>query len=189
MSPARPDEPFRIRTAKQLRTLNSPGRMAVVDALIEESPRSAAEIAARVECGVSAAHYHLQKLIELGLVVVAGTRDTGARPERLFGLAARDFVLDPDRMTLSFRREMIRGFRIFLRHAERDLSAAVEEDAAGHRAAKRLRLTRDTARLSDEDLVELAQRLLDIDRFLRERDDPANPNRIGLTMALAPVVR
>jgi len=189
MRPPSPDEPFRIRTAKQLRTLNSPGRMAVVDALLEESPRSAAEVAARVECGVSAAHYHLQRLLELGLVVAAGTRDTGARPERLFDLAARDLVLDPDRMTPAFRREMIRGFRIFLRHAERDLSAAVEEDAAGHRAAKRMRLTRDTVRLSDEDLVELAGRLLEIDRFLRERDDRANPNRVGLTVALAPVAR
>ena len=55
MSPRATPEPFRVKTAKVLRVLNSPGRQGVVDALMERGPSSAAEVAAEVECGVSAA--------------------------------------------------------------------------------------------------------------------------------------
>lgn len=189
MSPRATPEPFRVKTAKVLRVLNSPGRQGVVDALMEGGPSSAAEVATEVECGVSAAHYHLKRLTEIGLVREAGARDTGARPERLFELMARDIVLDPDSMTPAFRREMSRGARIFLRHAERDLNAAIEEDCAGHRAAKRLRITRDVARLSKADLAELSKKLADIDAFLHARDDRSKEYRVGLTMILAPMAK
>lgn len=178
--------PFRVKSARVLRVLNSPERMAVVEALQESSPRSASELAERLECGVPAAHYHLKRLIEIGLVEEAGQRETGARPERLFQLTAPDIVLEPERLTPSFRREMVRGVRSFLRTSERDFGVALEDDGAAHRAAGRLRITRDVVRLSDEDLAELSEKLLAIDDFLRERNDAAKEHRVGLTILLAP---
>ena len=189
MSRAGSPPPFRIRTARVLRVLNSPGRMAVVDALLEAGPRSAAEVATAVECGVAAAHYHLNQLVQIGLVEEAGERETGARPERLFALTSPEIVVEPDKLTPAFRREMIRGARLFLRHAERDFADSIEADGAKHREGKRLRITRDIVRLSDDDLAILEAKLLDIDAFLRERDDRSKEHRVGLTMLLSPIAR
>src|SRR5262245_18611851 len=55
------DAVFRVRTAQELRVLHPAARIAVIEAMLEGGPTTAAQIASRAGCRPQAAHYHLQK--------------------------------------------------------------------------------------------------------------------------------
>lgn len=179
----RPD-PYEIRTARQLRAIGTPISAAIIEELRFGGAMSAAAIAERIGKSAQGVHYHLGKLREIGLVRVAGERETGRRPEMLFEMVAHDVHLTQGRRTPGLRREMLRMCRLFLRRAGEDYEAAVV-DKADERLPAGLRLTRSVTRLSEADVEELAAKLEAIDRWLDERDDPDGPWRVGVTVVVA----
>lgn len=181
--PPRP-EPYEIRTARQLRAIGTPISAAIIEELRLGGAMSAAAIASRIGKSPQGVHYHLGKLREIGLVRVAGQRETGRRPEMLFEIQAQDVHLTQGKRTPGLRREMLRVCRLFLRRAGEDYEAAVG-DKADERMPAGLRLTRSVTRLGERDVQELAAKLEAIDRWLDERDDPDGPWRVGVTMVVA----
>jgi len=175
--------PYLIRTPAQLRVLNSPQRWSIVELLMDRGPRTAASIAADVGLSAQAAHYHIGRLVDIGLVKRTGTRRTGARPEAVFRIAASDVILAPARDTGAFRREKARGARLFLRRAEREIAASIESGEP----LERVRITRDAASLSDRDLERLNALLMEIHELMGRAHAPDEPNRVALTVALAPL--
>lgn len=177
-------QPYEIRTALQLRAIGTPISAAIIEELRLGGPMSAAAIAERIGKSPQGVHYHLGKLREIGLVRVAGERETGRRPEMLFEMEAHDVHLTQGRRTPGLRREMLRMCRLFLRRAGDDYEAAVE-DKADERLPAGLRLTRSVTRLSEADVGELAAKLDSIDRWLDERDDAEGACRVTVTMVVA----
>ncbi len=177
-------EPYEIRTARQLRAIGTPISAAIIEEMRQGGAMSAAEVAEKIGKSPQGVHYHLGKLREIGLVRVAGERETGRRPEMLFEIEAHDVHLTQGKRTPGLRREMLRVCRLFLRRAEGDYEAAVE-DKADERLPAGLRLTRSVTRLGERDVEELAAKLEAIDRWLDERDDPDGPWRVGVTVVVA----
>ncbi|MEQ8318261.1 MAG: helix-turn-helix domain-containing protein [Phycisphaerales bacterium] len=177
-------EPYEIRTARQLRAIGTPISAAIIEELRMGGAMSAAEIAEKIGKSPQGVHYHLGKLREIGLVQVAGERETGRRPEMLFEMEAHDVHLTQGKRTPGLRREMLRMCRLFLRRAGEDYEAAVH-DKADERMPAGLRLTRSVTRLSEADVEELAAKLDAIDRWLDERDGVAGACRVKVTVVVA----
>lgn len=177
-------EPYEIRTARQLRAIGTPISAAIIEELRFGGTMSAAELAGRTGKSPQGVHYHLNKLRDIGLVRLAGERETGRRPEMLFEMEAHDVHLTQGKRTPGLRREMLRMCRLFLRRAGEDYEAAVV-DKADERLPAGLRLTRSVTRLGEADVEELAAKLDAIDRWLDGRDDADAACRVKVTVVVA----
>lgn len=180
-------EPYEIRTARQLRAIGTPISAAIIEEMRLGGAMSAAEIAEKIGKSPQGVHYHLGKLREIGLVRVAGERDTGRRPEMLFEIQAHNVHLTQGKRTPGLRREMLRMCRLFLRRASEDYEAAVK-DKADERLPAGLRLTRSVTQLSEADVEELAKKLEAISRWVDERDGAVDTDeacRVSFTVVLA----
>jgi len=176
---------FHVRTATQLRVLNSPVRHDIVAPLRDQGRMSAAELATALEITVAAVHYHLGPLERIGMVRMVGERSSGRRPAHLFELVFNDILIDRSVTGVAFATELTRGARLLLRHAERDV-AAVIRDRPSKVDSGDFRITRDVVRLDDDDLATLNRMLMEVDEFVQAADRRAKPHRVGLTMAMAP---
>ena len=80
---------FFIQSEKQIRTLRTPARQEIVDAITANGPCSAAEIAKNLGKPADGLYYHLKSLLKAGLIVVAGERETSRRDEMLYELPVK----------------------------------------------------------------------------------------------------
>lgn len=189
-------EVFEIRTAAQLRVFNAPGTRAVFEALLDRGAEgagsSAAEVGARAGLSAESAHYHLRKLVRIGLVRETGQRETGARPEKVFALTSRRVELRPGRRGPAYAREVVRGVRLMLRRAEREFERASDH---GERFATRPRVGRHMAWLTPDEVGEIDRLEARLDDLIRAADRRARVQgrsgreRVAVTMVLCPVER
>jgi len=177
---------FLVRNAKQLRVLNAAERRGVVEAMASLGRATAAELGARIGLRPEAAHYHLRRLESIGLAREACRRPTGRRPEVIWELTAGDVRLAPSRATAAFREEKIRGSRLFLRRAERDLSVAIEKGRDSE-DSQRVRITRDTARLNDREVRRVESLMEEIADVMRSAGGRTEGELLSVTMVVAPV--
>lgn len=144
---------FEIKTVKQLRLFNTPETRGMFEAMLDtDEGVSAREVGLMVGVSPESAHYHLGKLLKLGLVEEVGLRDSGARPERLFGLKYRSVQLKRGKRSVAYIREMIRGVRLLLRKSEREYEQAWDR---GHEGMFRPRAMRAVAWLSEGEMSTL----------------------------------
>lgn len=83
-----------LQTKKQLAALVSAARQEIVDVLSQMGTVSVAELAAALGRPADAIYYHLRVLKRAGLVVHAGNRSQGRRPEELFRIVSPDLRLE-----------------------------------------------------------------------------------------------
>ncbi|HYE02946.1 MAG TPA: helix-turn-helix domain-containing protein [Phycisphaerales bacterium] len=84
-----------LDTAAQVKALAQPDRLAMLR-LLREEPASITMIAARLDIPPNRAHYHLQQLLEHGLVREVGTgRKRWKSEERFYLASAQHFLVDP----------------------------------------------------------------------------------------------
>ena len=87
-------EALEISTVRQLRLFNAIETRSVFEAMLStDGPLTAREVAEMVGMSAESAHYHLGKLLKLKIVEDHGRRESGARPERLYGLRYRHVEL------------------------------------------------------------------------------------------------
>ncbi len=180
------DEPgvYLVKTARQLRELSSPARIAVVEAMLGRGATDAGEIARATGMSAETVRYHLGRLAGIGLVREAGVRKTGARPGRLYELTAGRVELAPDGRGPAFRRELARGGRLMLRLAEREFERAVQR-SDGHEPL----LSRTLGWLTEEEQEEVRAKVQELEAYLRERGKgPASGRHaFALTVVGTPV--
>ena len=82
-----------ISRPEQLRALVSPVRQEIVDVLSRMGAASLAEIAAVLGRPADGLYYHVRRLEKVGLVLPAGSRANGGRPEALFRCVATQLRL------------------------------------------------------------------------------------------------
>ncbi len=176
---------FRVTSAEQLRALQSPARVRLMETLLDLDQATAGDLADKSGMTRGAAHHHLKVMEHIGLVSRCGERPGTRRPETLYRLAARDIVVDRSASDPAMRQEMARGARLMLQRAQRDVESRLLK---GGDNRETLRLTRDMARLRKRDLLQLRSMLDKVDQFLRDRDLPNGQGiRISLTIAMSEV--
>jgi DNA-binding transcriptional ArsR family regulator len=140
-----------IRDPRALRALAHPDRLAILERLGEDGPRTATELGTAVGISPSAASYHLRLLARFGLVVDAGG---GAGRNRPWRAAGTGFSFEPaehsepaaEAAAQLLGSELVtRGERETLAFVENERTLPLEWRAASHLATKTLRLTADEA--------------------------------------------
>jgi DNA-binding transcriptional ArsR family regulator len=177
-----------IRDPRVLRALAHPDRLAILEELAEDGPRTATELGTAVGISPSAASYHLRLLARFGLVVDAGGGSGRNRPWRAAGTG---FSFEPAEHSepaaeaaaqLLSSELVVRGERETLAFVETESTLPPEWRAASHLANKTLRLTADEA-------AELVQRLEEIvEPYLRSvrPEPPADARAVRFLVRLFP---
>lgn len=188
-------ETFELRTAAQLRVFNAPATRAVFEAMLDVNERgdSARAIGERAGLSPESAHYHLKKLGRLGLAEEVGLRETGARPERLFGLTTKRVELRPGKRGPAYVREVVRGVRLMLRRAEREFAEASSAGPATDGLNTRPRVSRHVGWLTPDEVGQvdrLESRLAELLQRAEKRaegEGREGRERVAITMTLAPI--
>lgn len=123
-------KPYRITRRDQLKTLESPVRIEILFGFVASGPCSIAQVARELGRSPVSLYYHVRKLVEVGLLIEAGTRDTGARQEALFAAPSRQMVF-PYQSASDSNRAIIRQLtQASLRLAARELERALQDPNA-----------------------------------------------------------
>lgn len=115
-----------IRRPEQLRALASPARQELVDAVAARGPSAIGEVAPSLGRTPESLYFHVRVLEACGLLVPAGTRAGGRRPERLYRAPGRRMVLDvaptSPRHRAALRAIVLGSLRLVLRDVARGLA-------------------------------------------------------------------
>ena len=96
-------------TPERMKALADPLRLLIVDLVLERA-MTVTELAERVERPRGSVAYHVDVLVDAGLLQVVRTRKVRAIEERFYGRTARTFVFDDPSGQLPFVREAIEQF-------------------------------------------------------------------------------
>ncbi len=179
---------FRIRTAHQLRVLADPGRPAIFEAMCELAPCGAAELAGRLGRSPESLHYHLRKLLDIGLIRIVDRRPTGGRKRTVYDLVARMLKLETVGGDRAFRKAKADGATTFLRLTDRQMREAIlaEINPPSDPDARIVRIERELVSISARDLRRLNRLLDEIHHLCSKADRPTEEHRIALTFAMCP---
>lgn len=134
--------------------LAQPVRARVVT-LLHRQPRTAKQLAAAMGVPVTRLYYHLNMLVDAGLVRVIATRRSGAQTESAYAVTALSFRLDPALMQADDVEGVVEGVTSILDYAKAGLANAIRSrrvtlgDSEDHRtllALAPVRLTEDGQR-------------------------------------------
>jgi DNA-binding transcriptional ArsR family regulator len=144
--------------------LTHPTRSSLLHRL--RTPRSAAELAADMQVPVTRLYHHLNRLEELGLIVVVATRRSGATTERRYRVATDGFRIDPDAARGRPPAEVATALGALFDVTRTELRHEIETGALDpERLEGRAMLAFLTLSLSDEQRVAFVDRL---DALVRE---------------------
>ena len=117
---------LRVRRARELDALVSPGRMELVDCLQALGPATIAEIGASLARKPASLYYHVHRLVAAGLVRVKAKRSGARRPEVVYELAAQAISVEGSLRSRRAARALTRAAAALLRRAAREYSRALE---------------------------------------------------------------
>src|SRR5579871_1806995 len=95
------EHPYTVGDKPQLGALASSARQEIIDVLQRLGTVSVDEIAAALDKPADALYYHLRVLQKVGLIVPAGRRSAGGRPEALYKAVSPHIALQHEPRTLS----------------------------------------------------------------------------------------
>ena len=93
----------------QLKALGDPLRSTIVDLVLERA-MSVTELAERLDRPRGSVAYHVDVLVDAGLLTVVRTRQVRAIEERFYGRPALTYVLPPQPGEIPFLRDVIAEF-------------------------------------------------------------------------------
>lgn len=179
----------------------SPARLEVMDAMSEIAPCSVAELARELGRSPQSLYYHVEIMLNVGLLRQSGSRKAGRRDEAMYDLVSDHFRLagsadtDEDK-----RRTLLRFNSTVVKLTERNYRDALALGLA-RRVGDRenIYLRRQRGRLSDEDLERFYELLEEIGALFaansptstdakRSRSAAKDATRpYGFTIALVPL--
>lgn len=114
-----------VATPEQREVLASPLRLEIFGHFPEGEPLSVRELALRMGRAPSSLYYHVDRLVDVGLLREAGEQPRGTRTEALYETVRSALRLEPDG-SAGTRNALLRTMGAAFRMAERDLEAALD---------------------------------------------------------------
>ncbi len=156
-----PREELWLRDPEAIRVFSDPARLRLLQLLQE--PQSVRELARILEMPAPKLHYHINRMLQHGLIQVAALQEEGSRIEKTYQVAARHFRLanplaseaPPDEATAKLFSEMIEDSRDSLL---RSLARSTADERPVF-TRKRLRLNVQGEQLLRSELLQLITRL------------------------------
>jgi predicted transcriptional regulator len=109
---------------EQLQALTSVARTTVLWGFNENKPLSVAEVAQLIGKSPQSVHAHVNKLVEVGLLVAVETRKKRSRSEKAYVYAARELYTPNPPYTSTCREALSARFAALMRHLVREMSLA-----------------------------------------------------------------
>lgn len=189
MASRRKSETYWVLQRKQLRSLVSQRRLEIIDRLVAAGPLAAKELARLVGAQPSALYHHLRQLMDVGLVVEAGSRVVRRRREVLYMTRAPRIRLFRALQDSSNAREMIKITATMSRQMSRDFRRGIKSPAARPSGAlQNLGFMRLLASPSPATLRRINKNLAEIGELLFTSTD-ARYEPLSLAWIMAPVQR
>lgn len=189
MASRRKSETYWVLQRKQLRSLVSQRRLEIIDRLVAAGPLAAKELARLVGAQPSALYHHLRQLMDVGLVVEAGSRVVRRRREVLYMTRAPRIRLFRALQDSSNAREMIKITATMSRQMSRDFRRGIKSPAARPSGAlQNLGFMRLLASPSPATLRRINKNLAEIGELLFASTD-ARYEPLSLAWIMAPVQR
>ena len=108
----------------------------------------------------------------------------------IYELAGSEVILDPEGSSAAFLKALGRSIKTRLRSVERGLLAALgRSDTIRSGRGRNLSLHFHHARLNARHRTELQRRIVALEEFLIEHDDPSVQDFVNVTIAVHPVER
>lgn len=176
-----------LRDMAQMEAMVSPLRHQVMRTVGAYGVVSIKEIATQLGRSAESLYYHFRALEKVGLLISAGTREVKGRPEALYSTVAEQIFTDPKSHAPEYLDSLKRGASALLRLTDRQLAS--ELDAMGDTRKPRsvsFRIQQLNARLTPADEAQLAKKLDEVTRFLREHDSEEG-RLVSVTLASSPI--
>ena len=183
-----------IEGEAQRRAFSSPLRQEILSYFSAGRALSVREVAERMGRPPSAIHYHVRLLAQSGLLKKSGERREGRRREAEYSMVA-DAIAVPAHGASSEEGDgtlAVKTMASAFRMAERDMKAALSEDAARRDGADRnFYAIRTHCRLNPQEMAELNRHLdamLGVVLESIRREQPHDDDEfVSLTLALVPL--
>jgi DNA-binding transcriptional ArsR family regulator len=182
----RSDHAYFIRQKSQLATLASSARQEIVDLLSRMGTVSVAELAASLGRPADAIYYHLRVLKQSGLVIQAGKRNRGRRPEELFRTVSSNLRLQYKTGEGGNGREISAIVGSMLRMGIRDFRRTFQSsDAKVSGSDRELWALRSTGWLTPKEIVSVNQSMKSLSQAVSK---PHGKGRLyAITVLLTPL--
>lgn len=178
-----------LDTAEKMKAISSPVAIEIIQALRQIGPASVSELGPAIGRKPNSLHYHVNKLVENGLVAKTGSQMSGARTETVYDVTAEKFLggsLNNEEELSVFTKKSV---NTILRLAARNYEKAVADHASASEKGKKrnLLVQRLAGRLTGEQLAEvngLVDRIMEI---FADNVASKDGKKISLTLAMTPL--
>ncbi len=180
--------PYLITDRVQLELLTSPVRQEIVDAVQASGPSSIREIAVEIGRPADALYYHVEQLLEGGLLVEKGVQNTRRRDAAVYDVPGR-LRLQYDASDEQNVQSVNRIMAAMLRIADRDFRAGFGPDLAVTEGKHRnIWAARTKAWLTKKQLAEVNAILEHLLEIFRESAWSEDGGLFALTWVLSPMI-
>ena len=150
---------------------------------------SVADMARELGRPADGLYYHVRKLVRVGLLQPAGTREDQGRPEALYATRSPEHTMrlrydpgDPENA-----EAVLGAVASMLRMTERDFTRAYGPDAVTEGPERNLWAARAKAWLSSDDLLEVNRLLRELQAIFERARAPGRDRIHVLTFVIAPI--
>lgn len=185
----KPDRTHWIRDPAVIEALVSPMRQNLVDRIEALGPCSIRELADSLRVAPDSLYYHVNLLVEAGVLVVKGARETTRRDEMIYDVKKRNWHIRYEPKDKDNARAVRRVTASMLRQAERDFEAGLEDPAATVTGPGRnLWSLRLEASLTEDEVERVNGHLHKILAILRKRRRSEDAGTMcAVTWCIAPI--
>lgn len=174
-----------VTDPRQLMFALSPRRQDIVDHLAAAGPLSVRELAGRIGAKPSALYHHIKALLDVGLLLEAGSRATGGRTEKLYRTPAPRMRLYRALQDPANHRLFVQIVAALSRQAARDFERGVASPRANTSGEGRnLGMCRMIGAPDAEALAKINGHLDAVMELMW--GSAAGPERISLSWVMAP---
>ncbi len=181
-------ESFLITSHEQLATLSLPVRTEIVECVASLGPCSIRELADVMSQKRPVLHYHVDKLVAVGLLIPAGERGTGRRRQQLYSAPGKQVFIVYDRddprnvdLTTRYTKNLFtRAYRLL----SRAFSSGTVQTSGPERDTY---ATQMTAWLAKEELVAVNKLIAELHSRLQPTKSSKNKRLYSLTLGLSPL--
>ena len=180
--------PFDITSHEQLEAMALPIRTEIVEVVSYLGPCSIRELARFMDRKRPVLHFHVSKLVEVGLLLEAEARGEGRRREMLYRTLGAPLYVVYDRDD-PFNVEMtIRYSKNILARAQRQLAASFSSGTAVTDGKGRdTHATQMTAWLSKSELTRANRLIQELQELMQPTEKITGKRLFSLTLGLAPM--
>lgn len=180
--------PYNVRRMDQLESLALPIRTEIVESVSFLGPSSVAEMARVTGQKRPAVHFHVRKLMEVGLLLEAGARGEGRRRQTLYKTPGTPVYAVYDRNDPANVELIAQYARNILSRAGRLLAAAFARGTRTPGGPRReTYATQRTSWLDAEGLAEVNALIEEIEGRMLPSSETSDRRLFSLTLTLSPV--